>query len=178
MNSKAFISWVANATSTETRHSALSEVLGAIRTGARQRELIEAIRKRFKSELAQHGDYKKAKLAVEPLKKGLRGILWSGQFKRRSNASLLCHSGLFCGDLDDLGPELGTSHAKLKTSAHVFALFLSPSGNGLKVVVRVPADPAKARGELPRGGKACSRVDRGSDRSGVQRSRAALLHVV
>ena len=131
MNSKAMVSWVANATSTETRHCAVVDVVNAIRTGARQRELIEAIRKRFQQELARHGDYEKAKLAIDPLKKALRGILWSGQFSRRDNASLIKHSGSLCADLDKLGGALHGVRKKLKQSPFLFGLFLSPSGDGL-----------------------------------------------
>jgi VirE-like protein len=53
------------------------------------------------------------------------------------------HSGLLCADLDSLGDRVSESRKKLQKSPHVFALFLSPTGDGLKVVVRVPKDVSK-----------------------------------
>jgi hypothetical protein len=55
----------------------------------------------------------------------------------------LKHSGLLCADLDSLGARLREVRQKLVKSPHVWALFLSPSGDGLKAVFRVPADSSK-----------------------------------
>src|SRR5262249_49009936 len=56
---------------------------------------------------------------------------------------LIAHSGLLCADLDDLGERLEEVRAKLLASPHLWALFLSPTGNGLKAVFRVANDAAK-----------------------------------
>jgi hypothetical protein len=53
---------------------------------------------------------------------------------------LLAPSGLLCADLDNLGKRLTEVRAKLAKSPYLFALFTSPTGNGLKAVLRVPAD--------------------------------------
>ena len=69
--------------------------------------------------------------------------MWSGQYSSRKEPvpeKLQKHSGLFITDSDDLFERLPEIRKKLKASPHVFALFLSPSGNGLKAVFRVRAD--------------------------------------
>jgi BT4734-like, N-terminal domain len=55
----------------------------------------------------------------------------------------LQHSGLLCADLDALGDQLVDVRAKLLTSIHLWALFISPTGDGLKCIFRVPADAEK-----------------------------------
>src|SRR5262249_15955872 len=101
------------------------------------------IRDRFKAEFAISGDYKKAKLAVDALKKQLPGVTFSGTFSHRAGDKLRQHSGLLPADLDSLGEDLANVRAKLLTSPHLFLLFLSPTGYGLKAVFRVPADASK-----------------------------------
>ena len=121
------------------------DVVKIIQTGGKKlRHQITQIRNRFEAELAiAGGDLKAAKLAVEQLKKDLPGVTWSGTFSYRASDKLLQHSGLLGADLDSLGPELERIREKLKTSCHLWVLFLSPTGNGLKAVFRVPADGAK-----------------------------------
>ncbi len=58
------------------------------------------------------------------------------------------HSGLLCADLDSLGSQLVEVREKLKQSPHVFTLFLSPTGDGLKAVFSVPADASKHAGSF------------------------------
>ena len=70
------------------------------------------------------------------LKKGLPAIAWSGKFKERNNYSLLNHSGLVCLDFDDL-VDVAREKEKYKEDEYVFACFISPSGNGLKVLIKV-----------------------------------------
>ena len=69
--------------------------------------------------------------------------MWSGRFSKRNSSDLLQHSGLLCADLDELGDQLGEVRSKLVTSPHLWAMFISPSGDGLKCVFRVPADAQK-----------------------------------
>jgi VirE-like protein len=140
------VSWVANATSTEARHCEVVEIINAIRAGFRQRAEIEQIRKRFKAEIAEHGDLRKTKQAIDDLKKALRGIMWSGTFSDRkapADKKLIRHSGLLQADCDSLGARLLEVRKKLLKSSHLFALFVSPSGDGLKAIFRVPADAKK-----------------------------------
>ena len=139
--SEELISMVSCATDTATRNIGAEAVLEAIRTGGKKlRGQIQQIRNRFEAELAFTGDQKKAKLAIDPLKKQLPAVTCSGQFSRRENGSLVKHKGLLCADLDSLGPELVEVRKKLEASPHVVAVFLSPSGDGLKAIFRIPAD--------------------------------------
>jgi VirE N-terminal domain. len=133
---------------TKTRDVSVQKILNGIRTGGeRLKGQITEIRNRFEAELAiTRGDLQKAKRAVEKLKKDLPAVTWSGRFSYRASGKLLQHSGLLCADLDSLGPELETVRKKLKASPHLFALFLSPTGNGLKAVFRVPADASQHSG--------------------------------
>jgi len=139
------ISMVASASDTATRDIDVEAVIKAIRTGGKKlRGQIEQIRNRFEAELAiTAGDLKAAKLAVEQLKKALPAVTWSGRFSYRTSDKLLQHSGLLCADLDELGSELSRVREQLQTSPDLFALFLSPTGRGLKPVFLVPADASK-----------------------------------
>src|SRR5438552_3372631 len=146
---RAVISYVENATSTKTRDIRVEQVFEAIRTGGKElKGQITQIRNRYEAELAITGDREKAKRAIDGLKKRLPGVLWSGQFSERANARLLKHSGLVCADLDFLGERLPEIRKKLQASPYVFALYLSPTGDGLKPVVRVPADAAEHAGSF------------------------------
>src|SRR5262249_12609908 len=138
------ISAVERATETVTRDYDATAVIKAIRTGGKKvRGQVEGIRDTLKRELAAHGDERRAKQAAGELKKQLPAVLWSGRFTQRANDKLVSHSGLLCADLDGLNGELPTVREKLKASPHLWALFLSPSGEGLKAIFRVPADAAK-----------------------------------
>jgi hypothetical protein len=142
--SEICLSWVDNASSVETHECAVTKVLEAIRTGRKELSgKIEALRQAIQLELGRHGDYNQAKKATSELKKQLPAVMWSGTFIKRDNASLVKHSGLLCADLDSVGERLSETRERLVTSPHLFALFLSPSGDGLKGVFRVPADASK-----------------------------------
>jgi Protein of unknown function (DUF3987)/VirE N-terminal domain len=144
------ISMITCATETETRDISVEKVWEAIRTGGRKlKGQITQIRNRFEAELAlTSGDYKKAKQAVDALKKQLPAVTWSGTFSQRANDKLVQHSGLLCADLDSLGPLKAEVRVQLARSPHVVTVFDSPSGDGLKAVFRVPADAAKHMGSF------------------------------
>ena len=70
----------------------------------------------------------------------------SKQYKSyRDDASLTEHSGLCIIDLDHLGEELEKWKEHFKMDKHTFAVFVSPSGDGLKVLYRIPSDIAMHR---------------------------------
>lgn len=74
------------------------------------------------------------------LKKKLPSILFAGEFRERKGKGLVKHSGLMVVDFDKY-PDKDTmlSHlGQLKRNKHFVCLFISPSGNGIKGVVRVP----------------------------------------
>jgi hypothetical protein len=144
------VSCVKNATDTKTMDYDAKEIIEFIRTDKplKLRPLklgltIERIRNKFADTLAQTGDRKAAKNAVSEEKKQLPAVMWSGRFRSRKKSALVEHSGLLCADLDDLGEGLAKIRSKLLTGQHVWALFISPTGDGLKCVFRVPADVQK-----------------------------------
>src|SRR5207248_4640270 len=94
-------------------------------------------RETFKQVLAQTSDRKLAKEASGKMKKFLPAVLWSGHFLERSDKGLQQHSGLLCADLDDLGDQLSEVRAKLRASPYLWAMFTSPTGEGLKCVFRI-----------------------------------------
>ncbi|MBM3729088.1 MAG: hypothetical protein FJW40_27145, partial [Acidobacteria bacterium] len=136
------LSMTRNAHDTATKDTRAVALIEAIRSD-RWREPVAQLRAEFARVLAETGDVRQAKKAAGPLKQKLPGVLWSGNFSIRRAESLVAHSGLLCADLDDLGPQLANARALLLTSPHLFALFASPTGNGLKAVFCVPADAAR-----------------------------------
>jgi hypothetical protein len=76
------------------------------------------------------------------LKKQLPAICFSGNFTKRNDASLTEHSGLICLDFDGYksSKDLLQEKEKLTKNKFVFSVFISPSGKGLKVLVKVPKD--------------------------------------
>ena len=81
------------------------------------------------------------------LKMKLCAVTWSGLFRDgRAKDKITEHSGLICLDFDDLATTESLKHAigQMKKDSRVYACFISPSGNGFKVLVRVSIDdPAK-----------------------------------
>ncbi len=78
----------------------------------------------------------------QELKKQLPAICFSGTFNKRTDASLIEHSGLICLDFDGYTKqkELLQDKENLSKNKYVYSVFISPSGNGLKVLVKIPAD--------------------------------------
>ena len=141
------LSVVQNAVSTVTQDCSCERVIDAIRTGGKKLQAqVEEIRQIYQRELASHGDREKAKRAVSSRKQQLTGVMWSGRFSQRKNDCLTQHSGLLPADHDSLGESLPVVREKLMASPYVFALFRSPTGDGLKTVFRVPADAQKHLG--------------------------------
>ena len=68
-------------------------------------------------------------------KKKLPVILWSGKFSERKDSSLEGHSGLIVLDFDHIDVE-GSKNV-LATDQYVFACWISPSGEGLKALVKI-----------------------------------------
>jgi hypothetical protein len=133
--SALLVSTVGNAADVRTRNCNALIVVEAIRTGGKKlRRQVEHIRDKLR-----YGDDSAKKLAGE-LKKQLPAVLWSGTFTKRANDALVQHSGLLCADLDKLGDSLADMREKLKRSPYLWALFISPSGDGLKAVFCVPPD--------------------------------------
>ena len=77
-----------------------------------------------------------------PLKAKLNCVLFSGEFSQRGADYLTKHSGLICLDFDDFESqaEMDAFRSNVVLDPHTFVLFLSPSGNGFKVIIRIPTD--------------------------------------
>jgi hypothetical protein len=135
------VSIVAHAAATKTRHVDAGKIISAIKTG-RWEQPVKEIRSTYAQTLRKT-NRKSAKLAVDSLKKKLPAFLPSGKFSSRANDALIQHSGLICADLDSLGHNLDGVRTNLLKSPCLWALFLSPTGDGLKAIFRVSPDPSK-----------------------------------
>lgn len=84
----------------------------------------------------------KDKVKRNELKKQLPSICFSGQFRERSAKKIIAHSGLICLDFDDFKDEeemLSYKNSFCKDE-FTYACFISPSGNGLKLLVKIPKE--------------------------------------
>lgn len=74
------------------------------------------------------------------LKKKLPSILFSGQFTKRNSESILKHSGFICLDFDKFpdSETLTMWKDNLEGDNYTYCVFLSPSGYGLKCIVKIP----------------------------------------
>ena len=71
------------------------------------------------------------------LKMQLPSITFSGTFSKREDKSIKKHSGLIALDFDDVD-EPETLKTELARDKYVFMAFVSPSGTGVKAVVKIP----------------------------------------
>ena len=111
-------------------HRDVLVILDRIKDGA-SKELVKKIR------------LEKRKPERNELKKQLPAICFSGTFNKRNDNAIIEHSGLICLDFDGYTKqkELLQDKENLSKNKYVFSVFISPSGNGLKVLVKIPADP-------------------------------------
>lgn len=101
----------------------INHILNRIKTGS-SKELVYEIRSTNNKEL----------------KLKLPAILFSGSFSYRNAKSLVKHSGFICLDFDKF-PDSETLLVwkyTLESDDHTYCVFLSPSGMGLKCIVKIP----------------------------------------
>ena len=110
-------------------HVEIETILARIKEG-KSKDLVSQIRK------------EKNKSERNELKRQLPSICFSGQFSKRADNSLLEHSGLICLDFDgyEKKKEMIEDKDKMMKDKYTFSVFISPSGNGLKVLVKIPND--------------------------------------
>ena len=72
------------------------------------------------------------------LKAGLKSICFSGEFSYRSAKNCIKHSGFACLDFDDID-EPEKYRDTLKKNEYIYSAFVSPSGNGVKALFKIPA---------------------------------------
>jgi VirE N-terminal domain/AAA domain len=85
-------------------------------------------------------EYRTACRAGKTEKNWLPAFTPSGRFKKRNAEGLAAHSELIIADLDKLGAELETVRKQLESSPHVYCVFVSIGGNGLKAFFYVAMD--------------------------------------
>ena len=83
------------------------------------------------------------------LKESLPSICFSGTFSHRKAEGLVKHSGIICLDFDNLNDAetMQTWRDTLQADEYTYAMFTSPSGNGLKVLTLIPETTAKGHKE-------------------------------
>ena len=83
----------------------------------------------------------KDKAERNELKKKLPAICFSGIFNKRLDSAISEHSGIICLDFDGYEKKkiLLEHKEKLTKDNYVYSVFISPSGNGLKALVKIPA---------------------------------------
>jgi len=130
------ISLCSDANDTATQTVSLRDVLAEIKDGTYKKQ-VEFVRTTLaeKGMDATNEEYKK-------LKKKLPAVLFSGEFSKRNAVSLVQHSGILCVDIDAADNEAVLQRAETRSliekDQHTLAVFTSPSGTGLKVLVRIP----------------------------------------
>lgn len=77
---------------------------------------------------------------ADKLKSNLPCIIFGGTFKERNSDGLIIHSGLMVVDFDKYpSDDVMFDHLhELKKNEHFVSLFISPSGKGIKGVVKIP----------------------------------------
>lgn len=100
------------------------------------------------------------KKAIRDFKEfNFKGVTWSGQFSHRSTAGLVKHSGYICLDIDgrdkfgevinglENEEDLKRLRFKLISDEFSFIVFISPSGIGLKIIVKIECSTAEEHKE-------------------------------
>lgn len=108
-------------------HRSLAFSLDRIRDGA-SKEIVDSVRSA------------KTKEERNELKKKLPAICFGGEFKNRSMDGLISPSGYMSIDFDgfESSEALESARFDLEMDDYTHAMFTSPSGDGLKVIVRIP----------------------------------------
>ena len=72
----------------------------------------------------------------------LKSICFSGEFSYRSAKNCVAHSGFACLDFDDVGDfsDAVCLRDSLQDNEYIYSAFISPSGNGVKAIVKIPKD--------------------------------------
>ena len=112
-------------------HRQVGFVLDRIRNGS-SKTLVKRIRTQ------------KDKAKRNELKKDLPAVCFSGTFPKRKDSSIIEHSGFICLDFDGYTKQkdLVADKERLSKDRYVYSVFISPSGAGLKALVKIPADPS------------------------------------
>jgi hypothetical protein len=104
-------------------------ILTRIKEGA-SKDLVKEIRK------------ENDKTRINQLKQELPAICFSGTFNKRNDSAIMEHSGFICLDFDGYkkNKDLLEEKERISKDKHTYSVFISPSGNGLKAIVKIPKD--------------------------------------
>jgi len=106
---------------------------------------IDVVLKRIKDGASKHLVKRirteKIKAERNELKKLLPAICFSGLFNKRLDSAINEHSGFICLDFDGYEKKkiLLEHKERLTKDGYVYSVFISPSGNGLKAIVKIPS---------------------------------------
>ena len=76
------------------------------------------------------------KSKADSLKKNLPAVAFAGQLAARGDKHLLQHSGFMILDFDKLD-DISEKMASIQSFPHTYAAWVSPSGNGIKALVKI-----------------------------------------
>ncbi len=127
-----------------------SQFIASIK-GNQHKFLVTEIRQRFQKALNRGVPYEQAKRVVDSQKKKLPSVSFAGVLPMRDKKMTPQFTGLFQADLDLLGDGLEEILNALRADPHVYALFISPTGEGAKAIYRVPICQTGAEYELAYG---------------------------
>lgn len=102
-------------------------------------KIIERIQKGNSRKLVNKIRGEWTKEGRNEFKKQLPSICFSGIFEKRGNDFCKQHSGLVCLDFDHL-EDVQKFKEQMMEDAHTMAAFISPSGDGVKVLIKIPAN--------------------------------------
>ena len=113
----------------------VSDIIDRIKNG-NSKDVVERIRK------------EKDKEKRNIIKKELPAICFSGEFSKRADNALVQHSGLICLDFDGFNTvkDMNAAKKQMSSDEYIMSVFISPSGIGLKALVKIPSDPENHRG--------------------------------
>lgn len=116
-------------------HISIDTALERVRNG-KSRNICEEVRRT------------QTKAERNVIKKKLPAVCFSGSFSKRSADGLIAHSGFICIDFDGFKDqdELDSKRFELEFDSYTYACFISPSGDGLKVLVKIPQDEKNHKG--------------------------------
>mgnify|MGYP003634546242 CR=1 FL=1 len=105
--------------------------------------ILQRIREGASKELVKKIRAEKNKETRNLLKQKLPAVCFSGKFNKRNDKSLQEHSGLICLDFDGYkaNKDLLQDKEKLTKNKYIYSVFISPSGKGLKALVKIPKKP-------------------------------------
>lgn len=139
--------------SKEPIHVSIDTALERIRTGVKSKEKVIDIRNAIDKTNANN------------LKLQLPSVCFSGIFNERKDEKIIEHSGFLVLDFDAVS-EIDVKAAYLANNPFIYALWVSPSGTGLKALIRL-SDGKKHREHF----QALKEIFPDVDKSGINESR-------